>query len=447
MFFDIGFLKYGDPPTAAEPGFESMRCAHPGGTMKRRSHLRLLFLTVAVVTLSCVVPPEVINAIYRLPTLDPTATPAPSEILYVDQTGDDANDCLSTAAACRTIQAALRKAGDGAAIYIGPGTYIEDDGLTDSAWSFDSRNVSLYGAESSGGLTTILSGGGNQNVIGIFGDGRVVLENLAIIDGQAGLYVGGSGGLNVSLRNVAFRNLSFAAVRILDTSADGLPIVTLDDVRINNIAHGAISNEGDLTLRHGRLSGDGPLDTSLGWGSGVIYNRGTLRLADTTVSGATADTHVINNQGVLTLERATLSGFSAGTWSALYNAVGASLNLTNSTVSGNSGTGITTLGNLTLLYSTIAFNGRSGMFANSGPDPVAFRVENSLIENNGAQDCIYQVGNHITLTRSGPFLSDGSCLNPYGGVFTPPRETDAFLGPPGRSAADATSAPTNTRSP
>ena len=57
------------------------------------------------------------------------------------------------------------------------------------------------------------------------------------------------------------------------------------------------------------------------------------------------------------------------------------------------------------------------------------QMDNSLIENNGAQDCLYEFGNHIVLLTNGPVLSDGSCSSLTSGVFTRPPEGDRFLGP------------------
>jgi len=58
---------------------------------------------------------------------------------YVSTTGDDGNDCLSWATACRTIQAAVNKASAGDTIYVAAGTY-------DNTINIDTRsNLSIVG--------------------------------------------------------------------------------------------------------------------------------------------------------------------------------------------------------------------------------------------------------------------------------------------------------------
>src|SRR5688572_16461500 len=42
---------------------------------------------------------------------------------YVDDTGSDANDCMSAATPCQTLQAAINKAGSGDTIHVAEGTY------------------------------------------------------------------------------------------------------------------------------------------------------------------------------------------------------------------------------------------------------------------------------------------------------------------------------------
>lgn len=400
--------------------------------MLRKRNVNLFFLALGTAILACTIPPEILDAINRLPTPAPTATPAPSEILYVDKLGNDENDCLSAGTACLTIKAALQKAADGAAIYIGPGSYDDDDGSGGWILAIHNRNVSLYGAATPGGLTTILGGGGPQYSVSVAGIGRVVLENLAIIDsGSAGLHVAGGGSLHVTLRNVELRNHAWAAVKIMDTTAADAPIVVLENVRIIDNPGGAIDNEGNLTLRNSRVINNRGIPAGLGWGAGTIYNDGTLHLIDSTVAeNDIGGTHVIHNTsgGTMTIERSTISGNGIDRHSALYNNMDSAMTLINSTVSGNSGSAITSLGDLTLSYTTIAGNGLSGLYANSGPaDPMHFRLENSIIENNGEQDCSFQPGHSIVFDMRGRNLSDGSCLFEYGGIFTRPPEGDFFL--------------------
>lgn len=398
-------------------------------TRMRRSWLLVLTALTATV-LACIVPPEVLDAINRLPTPGPTATPVPSEVLYVDKVGDDDNDCLTAGTACLTIKAALGKAADGAAIYIGPGTYADNDPRGDWILGIENQNVSLYGAATPGGLATILSGDGRESAVVIVGEARVVLENVAIIDGGGpgfGLHVTGGAGQHVTLRNAELRNHARVAVNI-----QGGATVLFEYVRITANRQGAISNRGNLTLRNSRVVDNGSIPGE-GLGSGVIYNDGTLRLLDSTVADNQAiETHVMHNTGggSMTVERSTISGHRVGRYSALYNNMDSTMALVNSTVSGNSGSGITSLGDLNLTFTTISGNGLSGLYGNSGEaDPMTFRLENSVIENNGEQDCAFQLGHSIVFDRRGRNLTDGSCDFDYGGLYPRPPEGDFFLGP------------------
>ena len=379
--------------------------------------VKLFFFSLATTILACTIPPEVIDAINRLPTPLPTATPAPSEILYVSKLGDDDNDCLSAGTACLTIKAVLGKAADGAAIYIGPGTYADNDGSADWILGIQDQNVSLYGAAIPGGLTTILSGGGIEDAVVIIGDVRVVLENLAIVDAGGrgiGLHVTGGAGQHVTLRNVELRNHSRVAVRV-----PGAATAVFENVRITDNPQGAIANSGNLTLRHSLVRNNGSLDRGLGWGTGVIYTDGVFRLTDSTITGnRVTEHHVIHNtgRGSMTMERSTISGHSIGCSSVLYNSMESTLALVNSTISGNSGGAIISFGDLSLSFTTITGNGADGLYGDSGAaDPMRLRLENSLIENNGGQDCFFALRHATVFDRRGRNLSDGSCDFDYGG--------------------------------
>ncbi len=399
--------------------------------MPRYRPVSLTILTLAVAALACTIPVEVLDAVNRLPTPVPTATPTPSSVLYVDKSGNDDNDCQSAGTACLTIMAALGKAADVAAVYIGPGTYTEDDTRSDLALHIENQSVSLYGAATPGGLTTVLSGAGTQDAVTISGASRVVLENVAIIDGGGrgyGLYVTGGAGQYVTLRNAELRNHEQAAVVIR-----GEATAVFEYVRITDNPNGALSNSGNLTVRGSRVANNGSMPRGMGVGTGVIYNDNTLLLIDTTVAGNEAtENHVIHNAGggSMTVERSTIGGHSVGRGAGLYNSLDSTLVLVNSTVSSNSGIGIRTLGDLSLIFTTVAGSQGHGLWVNSSDtDPMTLRLENSLIENNGAQDCFFHLGHSIVFDRRGRNLSDGSCDFDYGNWFPRPPEGDFFLAP------------------
>ena len=397
--------------------------------MRRRWLPTLMTLTAAV--LACSVPPEVLDALNRLPTPAATATPVPSALLYVSKTGDDDNDCTTAATACLTIMAALEKAADGAAIHIGPGTYAENDFRTlDTAVAIRDQNVTLIGAASTGRPTTVITGSGELYPVYVSGDSRVVIENVGLANGTFGLFVVGPG-TNVTLRHAEIRDNAMAAVNVGRATT-----AVLEDVLVTDNPEGAVTNGGDLTFRGSRIAGNGTLQPELGLGAGVLYNGGTLRLIDSTIAGSrsAAEEHpnvITNAPGAsLRIERSTTSGNRVGRGAAVYNPIGGTAALVNSTVSGNSGVGITSLGDLNLTFSTVTGNGLSGMYGNaSEADPMTLRLENSIIENNGEQDCTFQLGHAIVFDRRGRNLSDGSCDFDYGGIFPRPPEGDFLLGP------------------
>lgn len=402
--------------------------------MSNSRTIPLVAIVLGAAALACSIPPEVLDAINRLPTPTSTATPAPSSVLYVDKSGNDENDCLSAGTACLTINAAVTRAADGAAIYIGPGTYAENDVRSlDVAVNITDKSVSLYGAATPSGISTVISGSGALDPVMVVGNVRVVLERLALIDGRSGLSVGLGG--NVTLRDAEIRNNSEAGVRIFDGQ------VVLEGTLITDNPEGAILNDdgGNLTLRSSRIVSNGTrLEArarETGLSRGVIYNEGVMRVIETTIVDNVDDggggEHLISNWGSLTIERSTISGNRMGRNSAIYSPIGSSTVLANSTISGNTGSGITAVGaDLRLTFATITGNGLSGLFGNAGETaPMTLRMENSLIENNGEQDCSFQLGHTIVFERRGRNLSDGSCDFDYGGLFPRPPEGDFFLGP------------------
>jgi hypothetical protein len=387
----------------------------------------LYLAATLMMAVACIVPPEIIQAVYRLPTPTPTGTGTPTSVLYVSKTGDDDNDCLTPATSCLTINAAVTKAPDGAAIHIGPGTYAENDvrGL-DEAVAIRGKSLSLYGAEAATGYPTVITGSRGLHPLSVTGDVDVVVENVALIDGIWGLTV--SGEANVTLRHTEIRNNSMVGIVMWGGS------LLLEDVVLRNNPDGAL-NLGDgtrLTVRGGRIIGNGSRTreaaTELGWPDTVIYNGGDLEISDTTIGdNDAAGTFVLwNAEGAaFTAENSTI-GPNEGV--AVYNAPGGAVTLRNSTVSGNV-SGFQNLGDLALLFSTVAHNENSGVWANSGAVPSEIRFENSLIVNNGVQDCMFQLGHHITFDRRGRVISDRSCIFEYGGYVPSPLPEDDLLGP------------------
>ena len=126
--------------------------------------------------------------------------------------------------------------------------------------------------------------------------------------------------------------------------------------RVFHIRSGTVSISG-VTIRNG----------SGVFGAG-IYNNATLNLTDSTVSGNTAtgaNGGGIYNNGTMTVTNSTISGNTAGAnGGGIYNTNSTTLTVTNSTISGNNsasqGGGIFNAGPVTVTSSTISGNTSGG---------------------------------------------------------------------------------------
>lgn len=206
--------------------------------------------------------------------------------------GNDANDCRNPVSACRTIAAAMGKAGDGQAVLVASGTYAERFSIT--------RNVSIVG---SGAGNTIIDGGQAGRVITVAPGANVTLDSLTIQNG-----VSSTGGGILNRGTLIIQNSSV----------------------VNNRAIGANGQGGPTS---GPLTGGAPGNAN-GFGGG-IFNAGTLTLDSTTMSGNVA---FGGKGGSNSSFGSGGGGGGAGFGGAIYND-GASLTITNSTFSGNQATG------------------------------------------------------------------------------------------------------------
>jgi CSLREA domain-containing protein len=147
----------------------------------------------------------------------------------------------------------------------------------------------------------------------------------------------------------------------LNINGDGAATTIIDGGGLDRVFHirsGIVGISG-VTIRNG--SGT--------YGAG-IYNLGTLNLTDSTVSGNIATSNngggIYNNQ-ILTVTSSTISGNIAGAHGGgIYNSNSTTLTVTNSTISGNTasgtsqGGGIYNNGPLTVTSSTISGNTAGG---------------------------------------------------------------------------------------
>jgi hypothetical protein len=277
--------------------------------------------------------------------------------------------------------------------------------------------LSLRGA---GSDVTFLETDISGRAVVVIRDADVSLSRLTI---QGGF---GPGGVGISA--------SRSNLRLVDA-------VIQDNEDIGVIAEGAGSTYefSSITIRRNggglAVGGEGTLRAShivenLGPG---ILNGGVLTVSETTIERNRADNGpgIINNLGgQLTLEHSTLAHntVTAATHSralGIYN--NGTMTLRNSTVSSNDivegggGGAISTTGDLTLSYSTVAANGGFGISGWGG----IITFDNALVTDNDDRDCGISSGstNHfvgVTLD------SDESCTRWYSSE----RSTHTlFLGP------------------
>ncbi len=303
---------------------------------------------------------------------------------YVSTTGNDANDCLSPATPCATINGALNKpdfvAGD--TILVAIGTYTGTG-----------NEVVLLDKDA------ILSGGWDETF--------TTQSGMSTIDGQG-------------------------ARRGLTVAVGPLSVTTVEAFIIQNgsaFDGGGISNSGALTLNNSTVSCN---STAFGGG---ISNIGALTLNNTTVSGNLATTFGggINNSGVLTLNNSTVSGNSSTTFGGGGIANSGALTLNNSTVSGNSttssGGGIINSGGistLTLNNSTVSGNSAASSGGGIANFSGTVTLNDSLVTLNtsaapssgppgGGGGIANNNGGAITLNNSA--VNGNSAANLGGGIF------------------------------
>ncbi|MEE9616247.1 MAG: choice-of-anchor Q domain-containing protein, partial [Anaerolineae bacterium] len=259
--------------------------------------------------------------------------------------------------------------------------------------------VTISGLTISDGL--ISSDGG-----GIYNEGTLTLTNSTVSNNDTNTTVASSGhggGIyNAITGTLTLTNSTISNNTILNAAHDGYG--------------GGIYSAGTLTLSNSTVSNNNTYGDYCHGGG--IHNEGTLTLNNSTVSGNNAGTDIYygdgggihNVGGSVGLNNSTISSNSSnggGSGGGLWNSDGASMELTNSTlsfnVSYNDGGGIynTTNSTLTLNNSTIgsfnyAFGGNGGGVWNDGDGTV--NLKNSIIARNGSNSAGPDCYNTAVLT-------------------------------------------------
>lgn len=207
------------------------------------------------------------------------------------------------------------------------------------------------------------------------------------------LYVGFGGDLDlheVSLRNGYAYDPSDLTTVIKNSGGailnEGKLILTLVNIEKNNAygVTGGVYNEGELHVKFSTFrNNEQDANTYTMGGPTAIFNR----------FGATADMlgSTINDNGL------------NGQWNAISNDETATFYIENSTIDGNSGTGINNDGNLDLMYVTITDNNLGIWSVWYGIPKV--RMTGTLFQNNS--DC--NIGGGVLVLNHFNMDSDGSC--------------------------------------
>jgi hypothetical protein len=343
-----------------------------------------------------------------------TDTPFTIPVLHVETTGNDANDCLTIATACFTVNGALGKAPEGAIIRVGRGTFTGNVLATD-------KHVTIRGTAPTDPSLSVLSAGGMGSAITINGDSGLSIEDLTITSS-------GVDGAGISLEGDAEPQALLFDVLIQDNDGVGIHVngngtANLEEavwVRRNN---GGILNEGGIVLavlsHIVENTGSVPAIDNRSGGS---IKMGRTNIAGNVSSSAQAVAIAVDSSSNLGLDSSAVTGNAptgGGAAVAIFNA--GAMALDNSTLSGNAGVGVVNVSSLRIRFTTIATNSRSGITVGGGPTTIS----NSIIENNGEQDCLFESGGAATI--AGRVLSDGSCAAGAGVGYVRPPEGDLHL--------------------
>jgi parallel beta-helix repeat protein len=334
---------------------------------------------------------------------------APNAIWYVNAaTGDDANSCQSTGAACQTIAAAVAKAANDDTIQIAAGTYLEHD-----IEIFD--RLTLIGA---GAGSTIVDGSNTGRVFYVSAASTisgVTIQNGATITPSTLIFDVGGGavfnGSSLTIQDSVLVNNSALGSGGAIFTMNGALIVENTEILSNTaeVVGGGIygyNSAGAITVTNSLVAGN----TAVGIYGGGIDSAGPLHVSDSTIrdnsSASFGGGLHINNQAVL--ENVTLTGNQAASGAAIFAQQG-TITLTNVTVSENTASnnhgGIYLTGPGVSLYlqnSTIANNHRtnavgtgfSGLMIGNN---ASVEIVNTIFAGNDGRNCGGTTGNWTSL--------------------------------------------------
>lgn len=308
---------------------------------------------------------------------------------YVAANGSDANDCLTPATACRTVNRAIAQANAGDSILIGSGVFTD----TGFAVAVIDRDLHLSGGwdadfENQNG-STVFDGENARRGLVLDGDLVVTVESLSIMNGARPVGTGGGGN------------------GILNR--DGT--LTLNDVDVGGSAQEGISTAfGVLKLNSSSVTESGDvgivsfcselnLNTSLVIGSQSHGVQIRCQVGSETSMASLVNSEILGNGGIgilnlnagqpndLIVDGTTIRGNGLG----LTNDEGTVL-ISGSTVTDNPGQGLRNLsgsgliGYMTVVNSTISGNGSDSVSGGGISNAGSLTVNNSTITANKARD-------------------------------------------------------------
>ena len=402
---------------------------------------------------------------------------------YVSTSGNDANDCLSTAHACRTVAGAVTKATPRSLINIGAGTFPVQQAV--NIW------LDFHGA---GQTLTILSGRDATHPAFTIADAvHASFTSLTISGGSNGIELDG---VNIATQ-VTGTNITVSHAQSGISSTQGSAVILLNSSITSNVV-GIITFRGKLDATNTLLTGNtqealiNSSTTVLDHvtidhnGSGMFYPYGHAAIFNTTASRAiggstgpikivfssisnNGENGIVNQGGQIGISESSITGNAGagidnyssliidtsvvsqnghdgifinnlGTLSAHMQMTqtgviqngnagvaieAGTVSIANSTISGNHGIGLLNRGSTTLAYNTVAFNTSSGISAWGGSTSVL----DSIIALNASPNCPYAVG--LTIDHASLACNDAltnttlklGALTASAGTFVNPLQT------------------------
>jgi len=356
------------------------------------------------------------------------STALASTTWYVDGvSGFDGNNCTSPTTACKTIAHAIEAAVSGDSILVAPATYTENLSI--------SKNLRILG---SGATTTIIDGGGAR-VVTIQPSAHVTLTDMTIRNGVSKSDSGSGGVANFNgvltlTRIVVTGNSGLLAGGLENEGSLTINSSTISGNTVTRIkcvffcfqpGGGGIRNLGALTIHNSIISGNSEEVTP---GGGILNGYGgRVTISRSTISGDSGD-GIFNLEGPATISQSTFSGNrGAGIGGGSIFIHGPmSVSVINSTISGNGGgIGVSFAGRTRISLSNRTVSGNSGTgisVLDTTNSNVA--LKNSIVANNSGGNCSIRSG---TLTSVGHNLSsDATCDFGSTGDLT---NIDPMLGP------------------